>query len=182
MPLTSDDIVHLYDQTSEPMLRYLTRRTLDAQVAMDIVGETFAVAYEKRARFKGDPATAGPGWLFGIAKNVLSDFFRSGRIEQRAMRRLDIPGVQMPDEEIGRIEQLAGSAEIRAVVADALSALSEPQRDALQLRIVEELSYPEVAARLDVSEDVARSRVSRGLSKLRRHLEPLYPEKEFGNA
>jgi RNA polymerase sigma-70 factor (ECF subfamily) len=50
--------------------------------------------------------------------------------------------------------------------------LSGAQRDALQLRVVEEQSYQQVAAALGVSEQTARARVSRGLRSLARALEP----------
>ena len=41
----------------------------------------------------------------------------------------------------------------------------------MQLRIVEERTYPEIAVELRCSEMVVRKRVSRGLSRLRRQLE-----------
>jgi RNA polymerase sigma-70 factor (ECF subfamily) len=55
-----------------------------------------------------------------------------------------------------------------------VSELSPAHRDALRLRIVEELPYPEVARRLEISEPAARARVSRALRALvepLRHLE-----------
>ena len=38
------------------------------------------------------------------------------------------------------------------------------------MRIVEDLSYDEAAARLDVTPEAVRARVSRGLSAVRKHL------------
>ena len=46
-------------------------------------------------------------------------------------------------------------------------SLSFDQREALELRIVKELPYPEVAIALGVSEQTARARVSRALRALR---------------
>jgi RNA polymerase sigma-70 factor (ECF subfamily) len=51
-----------------------------------------------------------------------------------------------------------------------LGRLSDEQREALQLRVVEETPYEEVARRLGVSEQAARARVSRGLRTLQRAL------------
>lgn len=181
MPLTSNEIIDLYDAHAEPLLRFLTRRTLDAQIAVDLVAESFAVAYEKRSKFKGNPQTDAPAWLFGIAKNLLNDFFRSGSAERRAMQRIGVPGVEVSDEEALRIEQLAGSEFLRSAVAEAISELSAEHRDALRLRVVDELSYPEVAQQLQVTEDVARARVSRGLRKLRKRLEPMHPDEVIAN-
>jgi len=44
--------------------------------------------------------------------------------------------------------------------------LPAEQREALQLRVVDELDYPTVADRLGVSEVAARARVSRALRAL----------------
>ena len=53
----------------------------------------------------------------------------------------------------------------RELVA-AVATLSDDAREAITLRVVDELSYPEVAARLEISEQTARMRVSRGLRAL----------------
>src|SRR5438105_724539 len=61
----------------------------------------------------------------------------------------------------------AGAEPLRA----ALDALPEPLRAALLARVVQERSYPEIAAELDCSEHVVRQRVHRGLARLRAGLE-----------
>ncbi|MFY9488789.1 MAG: sigma-70 family RNA polymerase sigma factor [Solirubrobacterales bacterium] len=169
--LTGNDLTMLYDRHATQMVAGLTRRTFDPQIALDIVGETFAVAFEKRARFKGDPETGGRAWLNGIAANLLNDFYRAGQIEQRAMQKLGVPTRELESAEIERIEELAGTAAARGTVRAALGELSDEQRAAIELRVVEELPYPEVAAVLAVTEQVARARVSRGLRRLREFLD-----------
>lgn len=167
MTLTSADISMLYERHATELLRFFVRRTFDAQIAVDMVGETYAVAFEQRRKMRGSLDGAGRSWLFGIGNNLLNDFFRSGQIERRAMERLGVAETHVSDDQIERIEQLAGSVELRTAIAAALDDLSPPHRHALQLRVVEELSYSEVADRMAVTEQVARARVSRGLRKLR---------------
>lgn len=178
MALSNTDISVLYGRHAPGLLRFLMRRTMDAQIAVDLVGETFAVAFEQRGRFRGELDEQGQSWLFGIANNLLNGYFRRGQVEQRALRRLGVSATHVPDEQIERIEQLAGSARLRSEVAGAVTGLAPDQRDALRLRVVEELPYPEVAERLDVTEQVARARVSRALRKLRHLLEQPEPEPE----
>jgi RNA polymerase sigma-70 factor (ECF subfamily) len=87
-------------------------------------------------------------------------------------------GVRVPEAsaaEIERILELAGLGSLRAVIAQELSRLSAQQREALQLRVVDELPYPDVASRLGISEQAARMRVSRGLSALARAVELARP-------
>jgi len=50
---------------------------------------------------------------------------------------------------------------------ELLDALPESQREAVRLRVVEQLEYEEVALALGTSPEAARVRVHRGLSALR---------------
>lgn len=171
MKLTGSDISALYTEHSGNVLRFAMRRTLDAQVSVDLVGEAFAVAYEQRGKFRGSTDAELRSWLFGIAANLLSDYFRSGQIERRAMERLGVEPVAVDSDEIERIEQLSESTQLRAAVAEALNALGSESREAVRLRVVDELPYSEVARAMAVSEQVARARVSRGLRTLREQLD-----------
>lgn len=153
----------LYRAECERMLVYFARRVYDAQLALDLVGETFARAYESRDRFTGED---GAAWAWGIARNVLHDSYRRGDAERRALRRMGAERVELSDEECRRIEELAGLEDLRALVLAALEGLTPDQRAAVQLRVVDELDYPQVALRLGVSEATARARVSRGLRAL----------------
>lgn len=167
MTLKSADISLLYQRHAQGILRFAMRRTLDAQLAVDVVAETFAVAFEQRKKFRGELETQGGSWLFGIASNLLNHYFRSGAIERRALERIGASQTIVPDDQLERIEQLAETAELRAAVASAINELSNDQQQALTLRVVEERSYTDVAAQLGISEQVARARVSRALGAMR---------------
>jgi RNA polymerase sigma factor (sigma-70 family) len=172
--LTDEHLAAAYRRDGKRLLVWLTRRTYDAQLAVDLVGETYARALEARRRFTGDPADgdALSAWTWGIARNVLHDALRRGRAERRALRRLGAEPPHLEAEELRRIEELAELGSLRAALAGALEELSSEQREAVRLRIVDELAYPVVAARLGISEQAARARVSRGLRILATALEP----------
>jgi RNA polymerase sigma-70 factor (ECF subfamily) len=53
---------------------------------------------------------------------------------------------------------------------DALASLGDGERLAVELRVLEELDYEEIAGRLGISNGAARVRVFRGLDRLRRHV------------
>jgi RNA polymerase sigma-70 factor (ECF subfamily) len=167
----SADVADLYDSMSKALLVFFARRTYDGEVALDLTAETFARALEARGRFRGAGEREAAAWVWGIARNVLGEFFKRGRVERKALRRLGLEPPAMTSDEIERIEQLAGVEELRSAVATALAALAAEQREALRLRVVEELDYPVVARRLGVSEATARARVSRGLRRLASALE-----------
>ena len=76
-----------------------------------------------------------------------------------------------PDDLV-RVVELAGLDELRGAVARELGALPEEHREALRLRVVEELPYDDVARQLAITEPAARARVSRGLRAIGRALDP----------
>lgn len=61
--------------------------------------------------------------------------------------------------------------DIRQVLQAELAGLSRRNREALELKVCDELSYPEVAERLGISQQTARARVSRGLRALALRIE-----------
>ena len=157
----------LFARHADEILAFLARRTLDPQAALDLTGETFAVAWEARGRFRGGDERA---WLFGIARNLLRGYMRRGYAERRALARLGVEPVELSPESHARIEELAGLAALRQAVAAELDRLPAGQRAAVVLRVVEELSFEQVAARLGITPENARARVSRGLRALHSRL------------
>ena len=170
-----------YRQHIQNVVIFFTRSTLQPDTSMDLAAETFARAFAARGRFRGETPEQERAWLYAIARRQLSDYFRRGRAEQKAVARLGIQVPRLSDEDHARIEELAGLPKLRALVAGALEGLSLDQRTALRLRVVEELGYPDIARRLEISEQAARARVSRGLRALAASLNR-HPMVERGEA
>ena len=166
MPLDPDDISELYARHARRLVAFFARRTFDAEVAVELMAETFACVVEDRASFRGDGDDASAAWLYAIARHRLGSWLRHACVERAALARLGLEPPQLSDAEIERIHELAGTAELRAQVAGELGALTAEQRAAVQLRVVEECSYEELSERLGVSEQTARACVSRGLRAL----------------
>jgi RNA polymerase sigma factor (sigma-70 family) len=155
----------LYRRHAEDLLRYFARRTLDPETAAELTAETFAEAFASRATYR-DQGVNGVAWLYGIARHRLGRFFRSGRVDAAARRKLGMPERDLPSEDYERIEDLIDFTPIREALAEALETLSPDQREAMRLRVIDGLGYAEVAERLECTEQNARQRVSRGLKKL----------------
>jgi RNA polymerase sigma-70 factor (ECF subfamily) len=160
-----------YDAYADRVLAFVARRVLDPEVAFDLMSETFAKALARQAQFRGDSAAEEQAWLFAIARSELSHYWRSGRVERAALARFAISTPPLSEAEQERIEALAGLHAISDRLGAALEALSADQRRAVELRVVEDCSYAEVAAALGVTEPTARARVSRGLRALALALE-----------
>lgn len=158
-----------YDRHAAAVLAFCARRTGSLETAADLTGEVFAAAYAKRGSFRptGAPARA---WLYGIARRQIGTFHRRRRVADRYRRRFGIASFEGPDD-LERIDALVDLEALKPALNGALSALSPGQQRAIQLRIVEQLPYDEVARRLACSEGAARVRVSRALTHLAETLE-----------
>jgi len=160
-----DAFTELYRRHAEDLLRYFARRTLDPEAAAELTAETFAEAFASRRSYT-DTGVNGVAWLYGIARHRLGRFFRSGKIDASARRRLGMPERSLPPEDYERIEDLIDFAPIREALVEALETLSPSQREAMRLHVIDGLPYPEVAQRLRCTQASARQRVSRGLRQL----------------
>ena len=160
------NIETLFAQHREPLLLFLARRTADPQIALDLWAETFAQAAAGRTRFRGSGDDEAAGWLYGIARRQLAMYYRRGRCERRALDRLKLERPPADPGLLASIERRAGLVTLRAELGAALAQLSPGVRGAVQMRVVEERAYPDVAQRLGISEQAARARVSRGLATL----------------
>ncbi|WP_036725057.1 RNA polymerase sigma factor [Patulibacter minatonensis] len=161
-----------YEAEASRVLRFFARRVLDGEVALDLTAETFAQAFAARGRFRGADDEDGRAWLFAIARAQLAAFLRRGYADRAAQARLGLERPPVTEQDLLRVDELAGLAELREAVTRALARLPARQRDAVRLRIVDELDYPEVAQRLNVSEQTARARVSRALRRLAEEVSP----------
>jgi RNA polymerase sigma factor (sigma-70 family) len=157
-----------YDAYYDRVLAFLVRRVFDPELAFDLLSETFAKALERRHQFRGDGPEQEQAWLFSIARTELSHYWRSGKVERAAVKRFAISVPVLSEAETERIEALAGLGALGSALTAALAQLPADQRRAVELRVIDERSYGELATALGVSEPTARARVSRGLRALAR--------------
>jgi RNA polymerase sigma factor (sigma-70 family) len=172
-PLTAPEgFVALYRREADLVLRFCARRVLDPETAVDLCAETFAQAFRSRRGFRGGTEVEARAWLLTIARRQVARYLRKGALDRRARDAVGLQTPRLQDGDAEEIEQRAGLAPLRQALAEELSRLGGDQREALRLRVVEDLPYPEVACALGVTEATARARVSRGLRALAAALEP----------
>jgi RNA polymerase sigma-70 factor, ECF subfamily len=138
------------------------RRRLE-WAASDLTAEAFAQAWLSRRSFRDEADGSALPWLLGIARNVARESARKNAVETRARRRLGLPTDLASEDGYAAVEARLSP---RVALAAALEALPEHERAALELRVVDELPYTDVAARLGVRPAAARLRVSRALRRL----------------
>jgi RNA polymerase sigma-70 factor (ECF subfamily) len=144
------------------------------QDAEDVAQEVFLRAYERFHQLRDSP-TAG-GWLRTVARNLslnhlsryrsrwsfFSELFGSGR-ENDEEREMEFPAGE-------DVKETLGQADRRTLVEQALHKLPAAQRVPLVLFHFEDLTYEEIAAKLDVSLGKVKTDIFRGREQLRRKL------------
>ena len=128
----------------------------DGAAAEDLAQETFLMALLR-------PPQRGNlrGWLGAVLRNA-------GLQEARSQERR-----RMREREAARPEAVERPAEAEAVhelLTEVLAGLEPPFREALTLRYYEGLGIAEIAGRIGVPRDTIRSRLRRGLERMRRRL------------
>jgi RNA polymerase sigma factor (sigma-70 family) len=146
---------------------FLLRESGDRELAADLAAEVFATALLAAGRYRPEHPSALP-WLCGIARHKLRESRRRGRAENRARLRLGIPAESLEDEDLARVEELAGEG---ASVLALLQQLPAVQRQALQARVIEGRDYDEIAREIGTSQAAVRQRVSRALLWLRSRID-----------
>lgn len=152
-----------YRHFERPVLGFFMSATGRPELAADLMAETFARALESVAGFDPNRGRSDQ-WLFGIARNVLRESYRRGRVEADARARLGLPSLVVDDhaaEIVARLSAGDGAA------IQALRELPPEQRAAIEAHVMDESDYPQIATELRCSEALVRQRVSRGLRAMR---------------
>jgi RNA polymerase sigma factor (sigma-70 family) len=155
----------IFDRHAAVLHRYLVRR-LGPDDADSMVGDVFRIAFERRHVYDLQRPSARP-WLYGIATNLLAKHRRREARRLRATARLAGQRLLAPADPSDQVSASLDAADRWQQVAEAITSLPEPERDALILHVWESLSYQEVADALGVPVGTVRSRLNRARRRLR---------------
>lgn len=156
-----------------PIYRLCLRITGNTDDAADLTQEAFLKAWRALDTFRFDASFST--WLYRLASNLCLDFLRAEK------RRATLPLIQndaegeelalsLPDP-APTPEEATEAAQERAQISAALQSLEPQQRQILTLRVINDLSYAEIAEILGVQEGTVKSRLSRARDALRKKLQ-----------
>lgn len=136
--------------------------------AEDIVQEAVLRAFKYFDRFSGEKARP---WLLAIVRNTGASWMAKNRPRHLTLVA-DLAEAESarPEEAAPSPEQQSETRELRSEIDRAVAALPPDFREAILLREVQELSYKEIAAILDVPIGTVMSRIARGRKLLQTQL------------
>lgn len=161
----------LFDRHAGAVFAFLAAR-VGHDAAQDITAEVFSVAFEARATFDPTMTSARP-WLYGIAANKLRHHRQA---ERRWFRNGAATLRDRTDDDTADADARMDAASRAGALVEALATLRPGERDALLLHALAGFDNDEIAAALGIRPGAARTRLSRGRTRLREALESIQSE------
>ncbi len=153
----------LYDHYVSGVYRFIYYRVGSQQLAEDLTSETFVRGLRAIQRFSWQGKDFG-AWLTTIARNLVTDHFKSGRT------RLEIVADEVPE---GPVTAPSTEDDVMALLSNemlfaAVASLPTEQRECVLMRFIQGLSIAQTAAALGRSEGAIKQlqlRAVRNLAK-----------------
>jgi RNA polymerase sigma-70 factor (ECF subfamily) len=161
-----EEVVSLFDQLRDRLLRYLLSLGLPAADSEEIVQEVFLALFQHLQR--GKPRHNLRGWVFQVAHNLALKQRNVTRRNRQTL--LEYSGTSAENFFVDRApspeDQLAGTQRYVRLLS-VLQALPEQDRRCLTLR-AEGLTYREIAQVLDISLGAVSLSLARSLARFAR--------------
>lgn len=151
------------------------RMIRDPERARDLTQECFIRAWRALSTFGGQSGFYT--WLYQISRNVVISEVRKERVRPRIAVSLDDDGDRStaraiePEATDRSAADVVLDREKKDAILDALASLAPDFREVIVLRDIEDLSYEEIAALLDIPVGTVRSRLFRGRAELKAKVE-----------
>ncbi len=147
----------LYGRHKGRVLGFLVTKLRDRDEAEDVFQTAFTKLHKGRHKYRHDIPFLP--WLFTITRNVLVDHVRKKGAHDRH--------ITVSEEFVdGYAEPVVDTTPIQAAFTE-LSKLNENQRQALELRFNQGMTFAEVSDQMQTSADNSRQIISRAIRKLR---------------
>ena len=144
----------LYDVAYPRLMAYSLRRARTHEDALDVVSETFAVAWRRFDDIPDDERRIP--WVYGVARRVLANHYRATSRRHRLTTRMESePAVTTPEFD---------------AVHEALDALRPDDREILTLSAWDDLDNTEIAVVLSMTASAVAVRLHRARTRLAREL------------
>jgi len=133
-------------------------RTRDADLAHDLTQETLLAVLQAMRKGQVRDRDRIEGFVAGVARNVINNYKRRSLRHPESPLDEDAPAFAVDDDHDG--------LERRRLMTAAMAELSPADRQVLLLTLVEGLKPGEIARKIGVSPDVARTRKSRAVKRI----------------
>jgi RNA polymerase sigma-70 factor (ECF subfamily) len=168
------ELVRRYER---PVFSLIFRMVRDRELAEDLAQDTFVKVLNHIDRYR--PEFKLSSWLFKIANNVAIDHLRKRQLPTISMdgsphastaEAVEATTLQIADNQESALEEME-SRELGSAIEKAIADLRPEYRACIMLRHVEDRSYEEIAATLDLPLGTVKTYIHRARHELRKALE-----------
>jgi RNA polymerase sigma-70 factor (ECF subfamily) len=174
----------LINRWNESIFNFCLRLTGDADDAADCTQKTFIKVYQRIGGLKS--AGALKSWIYQIALNQCRDeikrrdrfrFLRFGSASESDFDSEISISEPMSTDERSNPEISLQRSQLRVMIESALNKIPPEQREVVVMKELQQLTFPEIAVILGVSENTIKSRLYYGLKAMQKFLKPssFYP-------
>ena len=156
---------NVFKEFQENIFSYLYFKIGNSQVAEDILQDVFIKLWENRHQLKDNLSL--PSYLYTIAKNLTLNYFRHQKVIQKFQKE-----IEFQTESIDSTSPLAELElnEINESLINTLEKLPKRQRVVFMMSRHDNLSYKEIAERLEISIKTVETQIGKALKMLRKIL------------
>ena len=164
------ELVERYGDRIFSLLTGITGNRLDAE---ELTSDVFLKAFTHLDRFRGECRFST--WLYRLTQNVCIDFLRKQKRQQHVSltfsededegKELSVPDPEpLPEERVIFNEK-------QEAIRNAMNALPVDFREILELRVVRQLPYEQIAQIMDLPVGTVKSRLARARLQLKKRLD-----------
>jgi RNA polymerase sigma factor (sigma-70 family) len=146
------------------LVNFLLHLGVQWDVAEDCAQEIWIKLYDYRHRYR--PEAKLTTFLYLMARQKVMDHFRSQQRKKTWLEKIKF----WQDAELERQERPTPEGDLSAALEAQLMNLSEEHREVLALRVIQELSYQEMAEILQVPLGTVKSRLHSALKQMKKGL------------
>jgi RNA polymerase sigma-70 factor (ECF subfamily) len=159
----------IFERYARPILSFIYDLIGRSELAEDLTQETFVRAYRGLHALRDEARLST--WLFGIARNVAREAFRSRPKNDRRVEMDDDQVTQLKDGKLLPDGQLL-NRELNGVIHEALGKLDEDKRVVFALKVFQQRSYEEIAEITGFSIPKLKTDLHRAKAEMRRRIRP----------
>lgn len=149
----------LFNRYFDELRRFVYFKCSDTDLATDIAQDVFTKIWEKRENFDERNIKA---LLYKMASDNLNTYFRRQKIKQESRTSIEL--------DMDTPQQQMELNELKAQYEMAMAQLPEKQRVVFLMNRMEQLTYNEIAERLEISVKAIEKRMSKAINYLKIHL------------